>query len=305
MTRFVMSLVVLLVAASVTFGQVPELLQRNCVTIQADRSSGSGTFVKRTIDGDEKLFIWTAHHVVDGLRFTKGSSVQAGKQKVGYRDAELVTEIQHDGRTVGDTRLFCKVLIVSPKLDVAVLEVRAPASVLPHVDGVAFDLSGELVPIATELYHCGSPSGQALGHNSLTDGIVSANGRMFDYTDVNLPYMQTSCSALPGSSGGIVARKDNGLYVGMLTLGINGTDTFNYCVEVRRIVDWAREEGIGYLVDPEAEPLTKEALEELPIEDELRKEDSQKAAADASNYGFLLNIFGPTPADLPSVLLGS
>jgi len=274
--------------------QVPERLQRNCITVRAQNSSGSGTFVKR---GDD-LFIWTAHHVIDGLRYVESNPNGGTKKKIGYRDAELVTEIQFEGRTVGDTRLKCKVLICSPKLDIAVLQVRGPASLLPDVDGIEFDLSGELVPIATELYHCGSPSGQEMGHNSITDGIVSANGRMFDYTSIDLPYMQTSCSALPGSSGGIVATKAEGKYVGMLTLGIRGTDTFNYCVEARRIVEWCDDNEIRFLVDPDAPVLSDEDLLELPIEDELRKEDNSKAAADAEDEGlyFPLFHFGQTEA---------
>jgi S1-C subfamily serine protease len=293
------ALFVALVLPGLCLAQVPDLLQRNCVTVAAGYSSGSGTIVVREVDGKDRAFVWTAHHVIDGLRKVKTVLVDGSDKKViVYDDASIVTEIQVDGRTVGDTRLNCKVLICSPRYDLAVLEVRAPASVLGNADGIAFDLSGDLVPVGTELYHCGSPSGQELGHNSLTDGIVSANGRMFDYTGPDLPYTQTSCSALPGSSGGIVALKESGLYAGMLTLGIRNTDTFNYIVPVRRIVEWANEEGIGYLVDPSVEALTEDDLLDLPVEDSGRRATERQDAA--APEGMYFPIIDNTPAPMPA-----
>lgn len=280
---------VLAIVASPVFAQVPELLQRNCVTVKAGRSSGSGTIVVRDIEGTSTAFIWTAHHVVDGLRSVDRVLIDGvDKKVVKYRDAQIVTEIQVDGRTVGDTRLNCKVLVCSPKYDLALLQLRAPATVLGDADGVEFCLAGDLLPAGTELYHCGSPSGQALGHNSLTDGIVSANGRMFDYTGVDLPYTQTSCSALPGSSGGIVAVKETGKYAGMLTLGIRNTDTFNYIVPVRRIVQWARDEGIEYIVNPSVEPLTASELSDIQVEGDSKNRAKRDSAEAPEGHYFLI-----------------
>lgn len=274
---------------------VPVHLQENCVTVRAGQSSGSGTIIVRKIEGKDIAFVWTAYHVIDGLREIKTVLKDGSEKKVVvYKDAEIVQELIYDGSTVGDTKLYCKILTCSPKNDVALLQVRRPDF---YKGGVQFVLDGAVTAVGTELYHCGSPSGQELGHNSVTAGIIAANGRLFE----GLPYDQTTVSALPGSSGGIVALKSNGLYVGMLTLGINGTDTFNYIVPVRRIVEWARKNNIAWAVDPAAPVPTNQQLLDLKVEDTMTNIEAARAPADnvppTGTYYLIRSLCEPTPAE--------
>lgn len=261
------------VAMAVEPSEVPSYLQKNCVTVIASNqsgggSSGSGCIVVRKFGDREIAFIWTAYHVIDNLREVK--PVLSGGQDVkvvGYRDAEIVQELISGGTTVGETRLYCKVLATSLKNDVALLQIRQEGF---YHGGVEFVLDKSVTPVATELYHCGSPAGKELGHNSVTTGILAANGRLFD----GLTYDQTTVSALGGSSGGIVARKSDGKYVGMLTLGLRGADTFNYIVPARRIVQWCDENKLRWAVDPTAELPKYEDLAKIPVEDTLVRPES-------------------------------
>lgn len=253
-------------------------LQDTSVTVRVDTpfgsSSGSGTIVVRNFNGTNVAFVWTAHHVVEHLRQIRTVSGSHGDRKVvSYGDPTIVKQLLQDGNTTGDTRLFCKVLTCSPKNDIAILQVRQYNS---YGTGVEFDLSEEVTPVATELFHCGSPAGQALGHNSLTSGIIAANGRMFD----GLSYDQTTVNALPGSSGGIVARRGDGKCVGLLTLGIRNADSFNYIVPSRRIVEWCKENDLLWAVDPQAKLPALKDLNNIPIEDTLVQKGVNGVSAD-------------------------
>lgn len=248
--------------------KIPAHLQKNCVTVRSDNSSGSGAVIVRKVDGVNIAFVWTAYHVIDGLREVK-TVLNNGTEKkvVSYRDAQIVQQLISNGATDGEVKLYCKILATSQRNDVALLQVRRSGL---YDDGVEFVLDLSVTEVGTELYHCGSPSGQELGHNSITPGIIAANGRMFE----GLPYDQVTCSALPGSSGGIVARKDNGKYIGMLTLGIRGSDTFNYIVPVRRIVEWSITNRLAWAVDKAAPAPTNEQLARVKVEDTMNNVDA-------------------------------
>lgn len=289
---FVASVATASLAAAVEPKEVPAFLQKNCVTVRAGDASGSGSLIVRDVEGKSLAFVWTAYHVVSDLREVKAVLKDGSEQKVvTYRDAEIIQELISDGSTVGDTKLYCKVLVCSPKNDVALLQVRLPNF---YKGGVEFVLDGSVTAVGTELFHCGSPSGQELGHNSVTTGIIAANGRLFE----GLPYDQTTVSALPGSSGGIVALKSDGRYVGMLTLGINGTDTFNYIVPARRIVEWARQNDLAWAVDKAAPVPTAKQLDELKVEDTMANLEAADASEPAPNglYHLIRSTCEPTPA---------
>lgn len=252
---------------------VPAYLQKISVTVRAGNSGGSGVTIIRKIDGKDTTFVLTAHHVIDGLRRVETKIIDGREvKKVIYDDAQIVQEKVLNGRTVGDSRAYCKVFACSEKHDIALLQVRWDGL---YSDGAVFVLDKSVTPVGTELFHCGSPAGQELGHNSLTPGIIASNGRLFN----DLPYDQTTVSALPGSSGGVVARKSDGLYVGTLTLGLRGTDTFNYIVPIRRTLEWAEKAGLRYIFDPAAAPLTQEQLDKVPLE--TNRVDMGTRAADS------------------------
>ena len=105
-------LTLIALTAGPAVASVPEDLQRVSVTIKAGNAQGSGTLVTRKIGDDTVTFIWTAAHVVDGLRATRTVVTPQGTPRilVEYRDAEIVQERQQDGR-----RRFIGVLERKPR----------------------------------------------------------------------------------------------------------------------------------------------------------------------------------------------
>ena len=65
-------------AVATALASVPDDLQRVSVTIKAGDAQGSGTLVTRQIGEDTVTFVWTAAHVVDGLRTTAHGRHAAG-----------------------------------------------------------------------------------------------------------------------------------------------------------------------------------------------------------------------------------
>ena len=60
-------------------------------------------------------------------------------------------------------------------------------------------------------------------------------------------------------------RASDGLYVGMLTTGFNGTESFNLIVPAKRIAAWADKNKLRFLVDRKV-PVPKESeLEKLKV----------------------------------------
>jgi len=262
--------------------EVPEHLQKIAVTVKTVRASGSGTILARQIEGKTYAFILTAHHVIDGLRKVTTRIVDGKEFKeVKYDKCKVTQERVIDGATVGEQTLYCRVVATSPRYDIAVLLVLWPDK-FSETDTIPF--LDDLPRVGSEVFHCGSPSGQVLGHNSLTEGIIAAQGRMFD----ELPYTQTTVSALPGSSGGMVVNRNDGTYVGMLTLGIRNTDSFNYIVPSRRIIKWAKAIGFEYLVNPEAKALDFDQLADLPIEATLKRSVTK---ADVNGYELVIGDY--------------
>ena len=66
------------------------------------------------------------------------------------------------------------------------------------------------------------------------------------------------------SSGGMVTNTD-GLYIGMVTLGLGSGDSFHWMVSVRTIRKWAKEINVEWLLDPKG-TTTEEALKKLKLE---------------------------------------
>lgn len=239
-------------------GKVPAHLQDISVTISSGNAEGSG--VLKTRDGVN--YVWTAGHVVRGLRSTRevvDPTTGTKRTLVEFRDAVVVKQLVEDGRMVGKVQFDAEVLRYSDSengQDLAILRIRkknfATAS-------ATFYLDEPIPPIGSELYHVGSLLGQ-VGSNSLTTGIVSQIGRLHD----KQIYDQTTVAAFPGSSGGGVFLKD-GRYVGMLVRGSG--ETFNLCVPVRRMRQWAKHAGVEWAIN-DAMPVPSDAeLKKLPIED--------------------------------------
>ena len=245
-----------------------EHIQNTSVTIKSGSSEGSGNIITLsiTIKDDQKAnvnFILTAGHVVDDLRTVREIVDTDGTSKkvVEFRDASIVKEFRQKGRRVGETKLDAKVLKFS---DADNGEDLALLLVLMYDfcdEGIEFYLDDDIPTVGTELIHCGSLLGQ-MGANSMTTGIMSQIGRVHK----GVTYDQTTVTAFPGSSGGGVFLKSNdkSRYVGMVVRGSG--ETFNLMVPVRRVVKWAQDNGIEWIVNPKIAAPTMDVILKMPTE---------------------------------------
>jgi len=241
---------------------VAEFLQEISVTLKCNDGQGSGTMVVVPVNGKDRTFIWTAYHVIADLRAVKEVITPDGtkRQAVTFHEPEIVQEEIEDGARVGERKMLTRVVTCSEKEDLALLEVRkqgfARASAVFYLD--------KAVPkVGSDLWACGSPGGQEIGANSVTTGVISQIGRRFpEYPG---EFDQVSCQGLPGSSGCGVYLRD-GRFIGMLTMGIRGSDSFHYIVPLRRIKAWAEKMHVGWALGIGLPP-TQADLDKIPIED--------------------------------------
>jgi len=127
MLRSISFLALVLVFCLVTKAEVAQHLQDISVTIRAGGSEGSGVIVVREIDGEKVNFIWTAAHVVRGLRHIDpviDPLSGTNRQLIKFRDAEIIKELVEDGRRVGELKMDAKVVRYSSTQDIALLMVR-------------------------------------------------------------------------------------------------------------------------------------------------------------------------------------
>ena len=254
-------LLIFVPAAVLADEDIADYLQSISVTVRAGGSGGSGVLVSREIDGKPRTLALTAAHVVDGLRrVSEVIDPRTGRKRhtIKYDDARIIREFIQSGRRVGESQLDAKVLQVSKAQDVAVLLVRKQVD----KQASARFLLGDTPPkIGSYVYHVGSMGGQPYGANSMTAGIVAHLGRVIDEKQ----YDQIDATASPGSSGGGVFLKD-GQCIGVLTMGIRGSDNFNFIVPIRVILKWAGENELAWVFDPAQKPPTMEQLKKLPVE---------------------------------------
>jgi len=265
-------LTMIALAAGPAVASVPEELQRVSVTIKAGSAQGSGTIVTRKVGDDTVTFIWTAAHVVDGLRTTRTVISPQGSPKilVEYRDAEIVQERQQDGRRVGEVKYDCKIIKVSDAdygEDLAVLMVRCKGAYPLNICAKFHKDPNYIPPIGVDLSHCGSLLGQ-FGANSYTTGVLSQTGRTLPMKGANVKvFDQVTAVAFPGSSGGGMFLKENGEYIGMLTQGVMKLQGFNFIVPVRRIHAWAKDSKIEWAINPDVAMPSLKEIDAIPVED--------------------------------------
>tara|TARA_R110002020_G_scaffold265840_4_gene480657 strand:- start:1997 stop:2887 length:891 start_codon:yes stop_codon:yes gene_type:complete len=266
---------------------VPEYLNKISVTVRAEagyrRSEGSGTIYTRKVDGKTKVFCFTAGHVVEGLR-TVEERIVAGKpiKHITFENPKLIRELRNsDGRRTGEVVVDAKVIRYSPanKHDLALLLVLS--------EGFKADETVEFYPkdaplirVGTHVNHTGSflGSGSSGGHNSFSDGVLSAHGRIL----FKQPFCQTTAPAYPGSSGGIMAN-DKGQYIGMLVRGA-GSD-YNLSVPVARMWKWAGDNKVEWAMNPNL-PVTMKEIGGLPIEGPAAEKTGD--SGESKMYPFLI-----------------
>jgi hypothetical protein len=260
---------------------IPKLLQDISVTIKAGGSEGSGVAFTR----DDITFIWTAAHVIDGLRKTReviDPKTGAKKTIIEFGDPKIVKTLIENGRTVGRIEIDTEVIRYSNFVhghDLALLKVRKEG----FITASTTFYEEKIIPkLGTRLYHVGSLLGQQ-GSNSMTAGIMSQHGRLINKNE----YDQTTVTAFPGSSGGGVYLT-NGQYVGMLVRGAG--EGFNLVVPVRRMRLWAKQAKIEWAMDPTVDLPTTIELEKLPVEDSGKSFAGPLSKSTIESANFMIRI---------------
>ena len=251
-------------------------LQDVSVTVKTQGGEGSGVIVTREVEVSPNVkqkvnFVWTAAHVVDGLRSVR-TIIKDGQSRkvVEFKDAQIVQELVEDGRRVGEMKMEAKVIKYSDSEngeDLALLMIRKKGFIDKSV--TFYRGKGRPVAIGTELYHVGSLLGQT-GSNSMTRGICSQVGRVLDLGNGDgVVFDQTTVTAFPGSSGGGVFLSERsgekaGQYMGMLVRGAG--ETFNLIVPIRRMRSYATKEGILWAIDTDVEIPSIKEITSMPAE---------------------------------------
>jgi S1-C subfamily serine protease len=248
-------------------------LQDVSVTIKSGNGQGSGVLFTR----DDATFVWTAGHVIEGLRHTRtlvDGATGTTRTAIEFKDADIVQEFTEGGRRIGEMKFDAKVIKYSDATngeDLALLEIRKKNFTK---SSVKFYLDDKIPEIGTDLLHVGSLLGQ-VGANSLTTGIVSQLGRVIDLGNNGVVFDQTTVTAFPGSSGGGVFLKSDHRYIGMLVRGSG--EQFNLIVPARRIKAWATKTKTLWAIDPKTpfpsfEERSKILVEDSGIKFEIPKE---------------------------------
>lgn len=271
MKKVILSLIILFTSISIIKADenISDYLQSISVTVKAGISSGSGVIVTRELKEKKEStetksvnFVLTAGHVIDGLKkTTKIIDSKSGQERilVEFDYPKIMQMMIENGRRVGEVNLDCKVIRFSDSEvgdDVAVLMVMKHG----FTDKSAkFLLDKEDVKLGTKILHVGSFLGD-FGSNSMSDGIVSQNGRIIN----NRAYSQLSCAGFPGSSGGGIFL-ENGQYIGTLVRGAG--ENFVLSVPHTRLINWAKRVGMDWLLDANIAPPDLETIMEQPVDD--------------------------------------
>ncbi len=269
--RVAFSLMVWLIfASSFAFSEtIGKYLQSVSVNVRAGTNQGSGSLFIVEVEGKKTNWVLTAYHVIERLRKVTSVINPDGQErkKVIYNDAQILQEQVQDGRVVGSISYDAKVICVDARYDLAVLRVRKDGQLIEK--GAKLYLNKEIPDVGTEILHAGSPGGAEIGGSAtITTGIISRIGvRIKDFTDSEAGiYDQVDCAALPGSSGGLVAKADTGEIVGIITIGLRSGDSFHWMVPARTILKWADEAKIRWIFDPNVKAPPESEIEKIPIE---------------------------------------
>jgi hypothetical protein len=282
-------------------------LQDVSVTVKTSGGEGSGVIVTRVVPLTtlppghlgkpltvKVNFVWTAAHVVDGLRSVRKVIKDGQSRKIiEFKDAQIVQELVEDGRRVGEMKMEAKVIKYSDSEngeDLALLMIRKKGFI--DKSATFYKAEGKPVPIGTELYHVGSLLGQT-GSNSMTRGICSQVGRVLDLGNGSgVVFDQTTVTAFPGSSGGGVFLSERsgdkaGQYVGMLVRGAG--ETFNLIVPIRRMRAYAKKEGILWAIDIDYPTPTLKEISLISIEGgaDISAKEGTKATKDSAKFPVL------------------
>lgn len=225
-----------------------EVAQKQTVLIQSESGQGSGVVIQR----GNRLFVWTANHVVDTV------------------DTVTVKQfIRYEGHRAGDVEFKARLLKRSVEKDLALFWLDAPVG---YFRPAQFEL--ETPTVGTPLVHVGNVLG-SLFDGSISSGIVSQIGVRpqgvmgWPWSEVNLDC--ATCAAFYGCSGGPVFKQDSGKVLGIIVGSATvGQGYINY-VPTREIRDFANRTGTFWAVSGSYCP-SDDALETLVMFSRVPKE---------------------------------
>ena len=235
-----------------------EEIQSVSVTVDTEKSSGSGIVISRTSKNETLNFVLTAAHVVKKLKKSKKVIDKNGSTKtsIDFSDAKIIKTLIEEDRTVGHLEIFSEVIKYDAEEDIALLRIRQKNFLKK---GVRFYLEDKPPIVGTNIWHCGSLLGVS-GASSITSGLISQDGRVFDKRVCT----QLSCSSFPGGSGGGIFLQDARL-IGQLTSG--RAETFVFMTPIRRIIKWANDKNLNWIYDDKIVVPSDEELKKIPVED--------------------------------------
>ena len=196
-------------------------MQEQTVLIQASSGTGSGVVIAR----GNRVFVWTANHVVDA-------------------DSAVVVKqfIRTEGRKVGEVSFRAKLIGRDVERDLALFWLDAPVG---YFRAAVFS-DDNFLTVGTALAHVGHVMGSEFD-GSVSTGVlsqigVSPEGLTWPWKH---PTDQGTFSAFYGGSGGPVFH--NKKVVGILVGGLVGRGYINY-VPVREISVFARKSGLSWAI---------------------------------------------------------
>ncbi len=295
MKKLFLAFALLSVLVTPVFAQKPtdmiKKVQDVSITVRTKSGSGSGVIVTRKFGTDNVSFILTADHVTRSLRHTKeviDGKTGTKREKVGYDDAEIIQTVNENGRLVGSSTLLASVVKCSQEEDLCLLMVRKKNI---SDKSTEFYLDEKLPDLGEDVWNVGSALGLE-GSGTVSRGVYSHHGRLLrnQNDQAEKVYDQVSISAFPGCSGSGVFLND-GRMIGALTNG-NG-ETFILVVPTRRIVEWAKDNGLEWVVNSKAKLPTLKQIDKIIVEDNGVSYAAEKAAATAPTHSFHPMIFLP------------
>jgi S1-C subfamily serine protease len=177
-----------------------QVAQRSTVLIESGHGYGTGFVVQR----GERLFVWTAAHVVARDNVVKVRQV-----------------IRFENHKVGETTFKAIVIARDNTADLALLWLDAPPS---YFSPVRFHKQNDILPVGSHVFHVGNFYGPPFD-GSVSTGVISQIGVLpSEILDWPWPVVdQTTMTVIPGSSGGPVfddSGKIIGLVVGHVSPGM-------------------------------------------------------------------------------------
>jgi S1-C subfamily serine protease len=221
------------------------------VILRDAEGTGSGAVVRRTnSQGNTRLFIWTAAHVVSASD-----------------EVVVETKVRNEYRKVGTVSFKARVIMRAPAEDIALLWLDAPEGFFNYVQ---FDDVGQR-DIGAEVFHVGNFLGSM--DDSVSWGRVSQQG--VDGGNIWRSIDQADMVILPGSSGGPLFSHDSRRILGIV-VGWPRQPGVCFYVPLRTIRGVALRDSVYWAVYGDFSP-EDSALDKLVEKSKLPKNESVPA----------------------------